>query len=246
MVKLSSKNPNSLYPIQILLLEPEYDANVGAICRIMKNFGFSDLIIINPKCSLELDAIKFSKHAISVLKSATILSSFEEAITDLDYVIGTSAIENRYKDTIRGIIPLSTFSKSILPKIKKKKLAIVFGREGTGLTSEEISLCDIIVKIETSPIYPTMNVSNAVAVILYAISLATHPDNKTKSSEVKLMEQNHKKAILKYISKISKKLEIRHPELVPLTFKRMLVRSLTTEKEAELLLILFRLLDERI
>lgn len=220
--------------MRIILVEPEYDINVGSVCRLMKNLGFSELFLVNPKCSLGLEAIKFSKHARDLLDNATICKSFDEAILDCEQVIGTSGIIKRNKDTIRGSINLSNFQKKAS---SLKNCAIVFGREGSGLNSDEISKCDFLVRIETSKTYPVMNLSHAAAIILYSIT-------KIKEEKNDLMEKNQLLSIIKYVKSLSKKTKIRNSEIVALAIKRILRRSFMSKFEADLLLMFFREIDK--
>ena len=155
--------------VRVILVEPLYQGNVGSVARVMKNFGFSDLVLVNP-CKLEGEARAMSSHAQDILKSAQIATSLTEAIEGANIVIGTTGIAGlKIYEHIR--MPYFT------PRELKEKLtgmsgtvAILFGREDQGFNNEELKTCDMVLTIPTSGIYPIMNLSHAVGIVLYELS----------------------------------------------------------------------------
>ncbi|HJH29043.1 MAG TPA: RNA methyltransferase [Methanosarcinaceae archaeon] len=155
--------------VRIVLVEPLYQGNVGSVTRVMKNFGFSDLVLVNP-CKLEGEARAMSSHARDILKSARIVSTLTEAVEGANIVIGTTGIAGlKIYEHIR--MPF------YVPRELKEKLtgmsgtvAILFGREDQGFNNEELKTCDMILTIPTSDIYPIMNLSHAVGIVLYELS----------------------------------------------------------------------------
>ena len=155
--------------VRVVLVEPLYQGNVGSVTRVMKNFGFSDLVLVNP-CKLEGEARAMSSHARDILESAYITSSLTEAIEGANIVIGTTGITgSKIYEHIR--MPF------YVPRELKEKLAgmdgtvaILFGREDQGFNNDELKACDMILTIPTSDIYPIMNLSHAVGIVLYEMS----------------------------------------------------------------------------
>lgn len=81
---------------KIVLVEPKYPGNVGAVARVMMNFGFRDLIIVSDSFSVDDEECrKMAVHAQEVLDNALILPNFEEALSMVDYMAGTSSIESK-------------------------------------------------------------------------------------------------------------------------------------------------------
>jgi tRNA/rRNA methyltransferase len=155
--------------IRVVLVEPIYQGNVGSVARAMKNFGYSDLVLVNP-CKLEGQARAMSSHARDVLEGARITSTVEEAVKGANLVIGTTGIPSlKVGEHIR--LPLYT-----PPEIKERlkgyngTIAVLFGREDNGFRNEEIKSFDMLVTVPTSEEYPVMNISHAVAVLLYELS----------------------------------------------------------------------------
>ena len=163
--------PKSVQNLRIVLVEPLYQGNVGSVCRVMKNFGFTELYLVNP-CPLEGEARAMSAHAIDVLSNAKICQTVEEAVLDCDVVIGTTGTR-----AFKGCDHIRT--PALTPVVLREKMeafhpdtkfAILFGREDTGFTNEELSDCSIIATIPSSHIYPVMNLSHAVGVMVYELS----------------------------------------------------------------------------
>ncbi|HDM66932.1 MAG TPA: RNA methyltransferase [Thermoplasmatales archaeon] len=149
----------------VILVEPKYGGNIGSVARVMKNFGFRELYLVNP-CSFDDECYQRAMHAVDVLEDAKIYSSFEEATKNMDLLVATSAISTySEKNYLRNPIYLPEFSEKIYEI--QGKIGLVFGREDYGLYNEEIKKCDLLLKIPTSDEYPSMNLSHAVAIVLY-------------------------------------------------------------------------------
>ena len=165
---------NSVPDMRVILTEPLYQGNVGSVCRIMKNFGFFELYLVNP-CPLEGEARAMSSHAIDVLLNAKICSTIEEAVAGCDVVIGTTG-SRAFKgcDHIRtpAYTPI-TLREKVEEFHPDTKFALLFGREDKGFSNEELSICSLIATIPTSHIYPIMNLSHAVGIMVYELSGAS-------------------------------------------------------------------------
>ncbi len=154
---------------RIILVEPLHSGNVGSVARVMKNFGFKELVLLNP-CVLDAPARIMSVHAYDVIENARIEFSLKDAVAGSNIIVGTTGLAGK---TENEHMRLPAFSPSQLREKLTGKTGVVsllFGRENDGLRNEELELCDIIVNIPTSPEYPSMNLSHAVAVILYELS----------------------------------------------------------------------------
>ncbi|MCD6512723.1 MAG: RNA methyltransferase [Thermoplasmata archaeon] len=158
-----------MHDITIILVEPKYAGNAGAVARLIKNFAFKHLWLISPKFSLEDDdCIKYSMHAYDVIENARIFDSFDDVIKEIDYLAGTtSVISNDDEHHLRKYMDVRDFAEMV-NKIDGR-IGIAFGREDYGLFNEEIMKCDILINIPTSSVYPTMNLSHSVAIVLYEL-----------------------------------------------------------------------------
>ncbi len=222
--------------IAVVLVEPEYDVNVGMAARVMKNFGFSDLRMVSPKCGVGPDAVKFSKHAVGLLKKAKRCKTLAQAVKDCDLVVGTTGILERNKGTIRSAIPLQKFCAG-MDEYGGKRIALLFGREGIGLNEKEISACDLLVHAEADAGYPVLNLSHAMAVVLYSVRMAS---GKGKKVREKRMGAPERRALTHMFKMLAERYKARNPERCTVAFARVLARANPTRKEGHSLLGMFR------
>ena len=154
----------------IVLVEPAGPLNVGSVARVMKNFGLSKLILVNPQCDrTSSDAIKMAMHGKDILESAVIVNTLPEALQGCVRAIATFGRE------YSGQKPLETPRKALpwLLAETQKPVALIFGREDRGLTNEELNYAHKLVFIPTSPEYPSLNLATAVSICCYELSQST-------------------------------------------------------------------------
>ena len=153
--------------IYVVFVECESPGNVGFLARTMGNFGLDKLVLINP-CTLKDEAYYQAMHARSTVENALVYDTIEEFLKDknIDFIVGSTGAPGGSYNLSRIPIKPEELAKSMN---YNDKIAILFGREGNGLTNAEIEMCDITVSIPTDPGYPIMNISHAAAVILYEV-----------------------------------------------------------------------------
>ena len=155
--------------IRIVLVEPLYQGNVGSVARAMMNFGFSELVLVNP-CDLDAEAKAMSSHAWGLLVNAKRASTLQEAIQGANLVIGSTGITGVSSDRHLRMPAYSPAEVRNILSGTDGVVALLFGREDHGFNREELKMCDIIMTIPTSDNYPVMNMSHAAAVVLYELS----------------------------------------------------------------------------
>lgn len=219
--------------IRIVIVEPIYEFNIGMIARVMKNFGFEDLYLVNPK-SLGEDARKYASHASDILENAKIVKTLNDAIKDADLSIATTGVVGGDYNVLRIAVPIQELSNLIN---YNGTVALVFGREDHGLSNEEIALCDMVATIPTSEEYPIMNLSHAVAVTLYELTR-----NKIKIRKYRLAKKDERKMIEKFFIETLKYTKIQEHKIrtSKIVFSRILSRSFLTGREAYTLIGCFR------
>ncbi|MCE8427622.1 MAG: RNA methyltransferase [Candidatus Methanoperedens sp.] len=154
---------------RIVLVEPRHSGNIGSVARVMKNFGFVELVLINP-CELDKYAKMMSVHAYDIIERSRIEFSLEDALFRSNLVIGMTGDPGKTDNKHMRMPALPP--RKLKEKLKEKNgvITLLFGREDDGLRNEELEKCDIIVNIPTDPVYPSMNLSHAVSVVLYELS----------------------------------------------------------------------------
>lgn len=157
-----------LKKVFVILIEPKYSGNIGLIARAMDNFGFENLRIVNgPK--IDDESLKRAMHGKYILKKAEFFRSFENATSDIHYLVGTTGISTKnIKKDLRHVESPEFLKRKI--KEINGKIGILFGREDYGLLLDELRKCDILIKIPTTDKSPVMNISHAAAVIMYEIT----------------------------------------------------------------------------
>jgi len=154
--------------ITIILVSPEKDENIGSICRAMKNFGFSNLILVSPIASITSKAALATAHgAKDIIENTQISDDLDKAINDMNLVIGTT---QRQRKASEPYFLVGTIRKSLESYTNNTKIALLFGPESTGLTNEQLSKCDFIYSIPTSQYYPSLNLAQAVMIFIYELS----------------------------------------------------------------------------
>lgn len=165
----------------VVVVEPQNPGNLGAVARAMMNFGMKELILVNP-CQIDDAAYRRAMHAGGILKEARTFNTFEEGVAGIDFLAGTSGVPSgNERHHLR--IPLNPRKFAELAHSIKGKIGVVFGRENFGLSNEELSRCDVLVNIPTSPEYPIMNLSHAVAVLLYELYAYKPPETPLEVRE---------------------------------------------------------------
>ena len=157
--------------IDVILVQPEIEENLGFIARVMKNFGCSKLKIISPKTSITEKNLWIAVHAKEILKNAEIIKLNDDTTVDVlkklrknyDLFIGTTAKVSSDYNINRSVLEPKEFFK----KYSFKKAGLVIGRESSGLTNDELFACDVLLTIPTSKDYKAMNISHAISIILY-------------------------------------------------------------------------------
>ncbi|MDR2873912.1 MAG: RNA methyltransferase [Methanobrevibacter sp.] len=223
--------------IHIIFIEPESLGNIGFIARVMANFGLKNLVLINPP-KLEKEAYYYAVHAQNIVKNAKIYKTLDESLKSLpiEFVIGSTGKPGGSYNLSRIAMKPDELNKTIN---FKNKIAILFGREGNGLNNNEIEKCDIIVSIPTNKLYPVMNVSHAVAIMLYELFKDKNEFSAIDIYEAKSIEKEY---LLSEIEEVIETLNLpKHKKRTSLkSFKNIISRAFITGREAHTLKGLFR------
>jgi len=154
-------------PVSIILVSPLFSGNLGSVARAMKNMGLKDLRLVAPKADpKDPDAQKMAAHAKEILKKAKRFPDLKKALKGFDLAVATSRRKGGQRGNWRDP---RQFAVELAQLPKNRKVALVFGREDTGLTNEQISLCQRIVTIPSHRSFASLNLAQAVMVLAYEI-----------------------------------------------------------------------------
>ncbi|HUI86286.1 MAG TPA: TrmH family RNA methyltransferase [Nitrososphaerales archaeon] len=152
--------------LSVTLVEPRYPVNLGQIARLLKNFGIERLYLVHPQVDMSVARI-YASHASDILENAELVT-LRQLRRKNDLLVATTAIAARKKsNVIRRAVRLEQVASHVRAA---KSSSLVLGRDTTGLTNEEIKLCDLTVVVETGSRYKTLNIGHAAAIMLYVIS----------------------------------------------------------------------------
>ncbi|MEA2462782.1 MAG: tRNA/rRNA methyltransferase [Acidobacteriota bacterium] len=153
--------------LRIILVEPKEAGNVGAAARVMKNFGFDELWIVGHHPQLLPVSSWWASGADDLLERVRFVPTLDEALTGTHLTVATTSMRGRTTPVTFNPRTLAERYASLGPE---QTLALVFGREDSGLTREELVLCQYTVTIPTNDVFPTMNLAQSICVFCYELS----------------------------------------------------------------------------
>ncbi len=156
--------------IRFVLVGTQHPGNIGAAARAMKTMGLSRLVLVAPERALDEDAFRRSAGAEDVLGDAPVHATLAEAVSDCTLVFGCTARARRVQ--LEELLPADAAGRAVAHAAGPAEVAVVFGRERTGLTNEELQLCHLAVHIPSDPAFSSLNLAAAVQVLAYETRLA--------------------------------------------------------------------------
>ena len=231
--------------IYFILVRPQLGENIGSAARAIKNFNFSKLRIVNPRSGWpNQKAIATSVGAKNILQSSKIYNSLDKSVGDLDKVFATTS---RVRKVNKKIISIFDLNKKIK---NKQKIGIIFGPEASGLSNDELSCADYLVKIPANKKFSSLNLSHSV--ILFCFQLFGFFSKKSfiyksnyKSSKASKSEVNQ---FLKFMTQSLDKRGFLQPEhkrkSMIRNIKNIFYRVNLSVQEIRILLGIFSTLNE--
>ena len=222
--------------IRVILVEPEKEGNIGSVARVMSNFDLDDLWIVNPKVPIDGEARAYAMHGQNVLTTAKTVRTLDLALEGVDLAVGTSAVVAR---STSNLLRLAITPKDMAKKARATKkgcIAIVFGRESSGLSNQETENCDFLVTIPASHEYNVLNLASAASIIFYELF-------QTKAfTGVELASRDSKKRLLAEFDRLARMSEtpLHRRKLAQRSFSNIISRSFISSREASLLIGVFR------
>lgn len=230
--------------VRIVLVEPHEAGNVGAAARAMKNFGYTDLVIVGKRSQRRDDvSIWWASGAVEVMEDAPRLPTLEEALTDCHLSVATTAVRDRH--VFERLTPAAVSDLAWSTLTDDQTVALVFGREEWGLTVEEIATCQRTAVIPTSPEFPTMNLAQSVAIFCYEMAKGLRPSPSDREPAIGAVVQQLQAHSRKLLHEVSSYVGYK-PEKLYAELNALIGRSMLTTREASLLLSVIRDIERRI
>jgi tRNA (cytidine32/uridine32-2'-O)-methyltransferase len=156
--------------IRIVLVGTQHPGNIGSAARALKTMGLSRLVLVAPERYPDIEAHALAAGADDVLAAAPVLATLAEAVADCRLVLGCTARSRRV--ALEEHLPRVAASLATARAGEGAEVALVFGRERTGLTNDELQLCHAAVHIPANPEYSSLNLAAAVQVLAYEVRMA--------------------------------------------------------------------------
>jgi tRNA (cytidine32/uridine32-2'-O)-methyltransferase len=157
-----------LSSIRIVLVATSHPGNIGSTARAMKTMGLSSLYLVTPKSFPDYKANEMAAGADDVLAGAIVTQSLDDALAGCQLILATSARPRGL--SLPGLLPVSS-AELISQQPDNTQIAIVFGREHSGLTNEELLKCHYHINIPSNPEYSSLNLAQAVQIIAYEMRM---------------------------------------------------------------------------
>ncbi|HVI24994.1 MAG TPA: RNA methyltransferase [Xanthomonadaceae bacterium] len=162
--------PNALREVRVVLVGTQHPGNIGSAARAMKTMGLARLALVAPERFPHPEAAALAAGADDVLAAASVHADLAAAVADCHLVLGCTARSRRIALEEHG--PREAAELLLRRAAAGERVALVFGRERTGLTNEELQLCHAAVHIPANPEYSSLNLAQAVQVLAYELRMA--------------------------------------------------------------------------
>lgn len=228
---------------RIILVEPQDAGNVGATARAMKNFGYTDLWIVGGKQRLDDVSAWWAAGATDVVDGASRAGTLGEALADCHMTVATTAV--RARQVFEQLTPEDVARVASETLGEEHRLALVFGRERSGLTGAEVALCQRTAAIPTWPEFPTMNLAQSVVVFCYELGKGLRPPPAPREPAPHQLTRElvtQTRALLTDIDYFGDK----NPDRICAELQALAGRAGLSMREASLLLSLVRKVSSRI
>ncbi len=229
--------------IDVVLVRPKEDGNVGAVARLARNFGADRLVLVASRAKVGTVARRRAMAGLPLLRTAARVKTFDEGVGDADFVIGTTDLSTgRSNAYLRRSVSPERLGEMV--RTLEGHVAIVFGPEDNGLSREELLRCDLIVHIPARRDFPTLNLSHAAAIVLYAVHRARGPSDPETTPAPEVIELNgpEKELFLERLGELLARTGYpahKRRGLI-LLFRRVLGRATPSEAELRMMLGLFQ------
>ena len=227
--------------LRIVLVEPREAGNVGAAARVMKNFGFGELWIVGEHPELLPVAGWWASGADDLLADARFAARLEAAVGDAHLTVATTSMRGR---TTPVTFTPRTLAHRVAELGDDQTLALVFGREDSGLTREELVLCQHTAAIPTNDVFPVMNLAQAICVFVYELSSIVPAPVARALPDAATIERLHQRA--RELLLEAGFLHENNPDRIYDDLRAIVARAALDEREATIVLGVIRQIEWKI
>lgn len=221
--------------IRIVLVETTHPGNIGAVARAMKNLGLNQLALVSPQSFPNAQATARAAGADDILCAANVYATLTEAIRDCHLIIGATA---RSRTIAWPELEPRECARKIFNEPEGTNVALLFGRESSGLTNDELDRCHYILRIPANPQFPSMNVASAVLVIAYELLLASRNSERKNQDTVVPATADQLESYFTHLDQTLCQIGFIHPDRsrsIMRRLRRLFNRTRLEEKEVDIL-----------
>lgn len=195
--------------IRIILIETSHPGNIGSVARAMKTMGLKQLYLVNPVHFPHPKANELASSAVDILEQAVLVKTLDQALLDCHLIIGTST---RSRTIPWPMLSPRDLALTVREKPAGMQTAILFGREQSGLTNDELHRCHFHVQIPANPEYSSLNIAAAVQVIAYELYLASLKNNIPDAWDYPMATHQEIEGFYAHLEKVLVMLEFLNPK----------------------------------
>jgi len=170
-------NSRFIENIRVVMVETTHPGNIGAAARAMKTMGYNNLYLVKPKIYPNAEATARAAGADDILGTVVVCDSLEEALQGCVTVVASTA---RPRSISHSVFTPREYAPKLSEMLKLGTVALVFGRESSGLSNEELEYCNVILQIPTNPEFSSLNVASAVQILCYEFNQLLQSDTVDK------------------------------------------------------------------
>lgn len=187
--------------VKVVLVGTSHSGNIGSAARAMKVMGLSNLVLVDPQCSVDEQTLALAAGAADIAENAAIVGTLSEAVADCALVVGSSA---RSRTLEWPMLEPRECGQKFVVEGQESPVALVFGRERTGLTNEELQTCHYHVCIPANPEYSSLNLAMAVQTLSYEIRMAYLDNQQSQYQPQELIEYPRHKELEMFFAHLEK------------------------------------------
>ena len=227
--------PCPLDNIRIVLSHTSHPGNIGAVARAMKTMGLHSLYLINPKCFPDAEADARAANAIDILQQAKVCAEIDKA---LENTVLTAAITARPRELSHTIFDARQGAMELVRQARQQPVALLFGRENSGLTTAEVNKCQVIIHIPANLQYPSLNLASAVQVMAYELRMALSENPTRPAVSGVTANFNELELLYTHLEQLmiaSGFLDPQKPKLLMQRIRRLFARARLEKEEVQIL-----------
>jgi tRNA (cytidine32/uridine32-2'-O)-methyltransferase len=228
----------NLRHVQVVLVETSHPGNIGAVARAMKTMCLERLVLVKPLNFPHSEATARATGATDLLERTRVVNSLTDALTGCQLVIGASA---RQRGMSAPLLEPRECASQITVLGKQAEVALVFGRERSGLHNDETDQCNFLVRIPTNPAFSSLNLAAAVQVLAYELHLATRssrPERAVRNDPTQFAPADEMARFYQHLEHVlltTGFLDPANPRLIMRRLRRLFNRAQPDQREVNIL-----------